>query len=86
MFGLVVQAEMQHQLQILTCGVFTGCKRFGRPLEAQMSSQMTNDCHDMLTEHSEEVRGATLPNFVGDRVFNGIFAERKLSQYSSQNS
>lgn len=37
----------------------------------------SNACHDMLTEHSKEVRGATLPNFVGDRVFNGIFAERK---------
>ncbi|DBA70035.1 TPA: hypothetical protein ACH3X2_012332, partial [Trebouxia sp. C0005] len=35
----------------------------------------SNDCHDMLKEHSEEVRGATLANFVGDRVFNGIFAE-----------
>lgn len=37
----------------------------------------------MLTEHSEEVRGATLPNFVGDRVFNGIFAERKLCQLNA---
>ncbi|DBA97858.1 TPA: hypothetical protein ACH3X3_012722 [Trebouxia sp. C0006] len=36
-------------------------------------------CHDMLKEHSEEVRGATLPNFVGDRVFNGIFAEQVYS-------
>lgn len=34
-------------------------------------------CHEMLKEHSSEVRGATLPNFVGDRVFNGIFAEGK---------
>ena len=41
---------------------------------------MSIACHDMLKEHSEEVRGATLPNFVGDRVFNGIFAERKPSQ------
>ena len=40
----------------------------------------SNDCHDMLKEHSEEVRGATLANFVGDRVFNGIFAERKPSR------
>ncbi len=43
----------------------------------------SNDCHDMLIEHSEEVRGATLPNFVGDRVFNGIFAERKLKPSQS---
>ncbi|KAL3151207.1 hypothetical protein ABBQ38_013050 [Trebouxia sp. C0009 RCD-2024] len=35
----------------------------------------TQACHDMLKEHSVEVRGVTLPNFVGDRVFNGIFAE-----------
>ena len=35
----------------------------------------TQACHDMLKEHSSEVRGVTLPNFVGDRVFNGIFAE-----------
>ena len=35
----------------------------------------TKACHGMLKEHSSEVRGATLPNFVGDRVFNGIFAE-----------
>ncbi len=43
----------------------------------------SGECHNMLKEHSEEVRGATLPNFVGDRVFNGIFAERKplLSHY-----
>ena len=34
----------------------------------------------MLKEHSEEGRGATLANFVGDRVFNGIFSERKPSQ------
>jgi len=40
----------------------------------------SNDCHDMLKEHSEEGRGATLANFVGDRVFNGIFSERKPSQ------
>ena len=40
----------------------------------------SNDCHGMLKEHSEEVRGATLANFVGDRVFNGIFAERKPPQ------
>jgi len=37
-------------------------------------------CHDTLREHSVEVRGATLANLVGDRVFNGIFAERKISQ------
>ena len=29
----------------------------------------------MLKEHSSEVRGVTVPNFVGDHVFNGIFAE-----------
>ena len=38
----------------------------------------TKACHGMLTEHSSEVRGASLANFVGDRVFNGIFAEGSL--------
>ena len=38
----------------------------------------TKACHDMLKQHTSEVRGATLPNFVGDRVFNGIFAEGKV--------
>ena len=37
-------------------------------------------CHDTLREHSVEVRGATLANLVGDRIFKGIFAERKISQ------
>lgn len=35
----------------------------------------TNACHEMLTDYSSEVKGATLANFVGDRVFNSIFAE-----------
>lgn len=38
----------------------------------------TKACHAMLTEHSSEVRGAILANFVGDRVFDGIFAEGSL--------
>lgn len=32
----------------------------------------------MLREHCKEARGVTLPNMMGDRVFNGIFAERKF--------
>lgn len=32
----------------------------------------TEACQEMLTEHSSEARGDTLPSFVGDQVFNGI--------------
>ena len=41
----------------------------------------TNACHEMLRDYSSEVRGATLANFVGDRVFNSIFAEGSLFVY-----
>ena len=43
----------------------------------------SNSCHEMLKEHSAEVRGATLANFVGDRVFNGIFAEGDYTAYNN---
>lgn len=37
------------------------------------------ECHDVLRQHSAEVRGVTLANLSGDHVFNAIFTERKYS-------
>ena len=44
----------------------------------------TTDCHDMLREYSDEARGVSLPNMMGDRVFNSIFAHRKQHDSNKQ--
>lgn len=40
----------------------------------------TKGCHDILVAHSQEVKGVTVPNIMGNGVFNAIFAEGKLLQ------